>query len=61
MSELQKAEHVLAMRSKIQKLEKALLSAADDKNIVAGDNNGLGNKLAPLEHTFADGVYVRQV
>tara|TARA_R100000697_G_scaffold112174_2_gene129633 strand:+ start:1331 stop:1804 length:474 start_codon:yes stop_codon:yes gene_type:complete len=61
MSELQKTEHILAMRSKIQKLEEDLLSAANDKSIVAGDNNGLGNKLAPLEHTFADGVYVRQM
>ena len=61
MNKLQKAEHVLTMRSKIQKLEEDLLSAANGKNIVAGDNNGLGNKLAPLEHTFADGVYVRQM
>ena len=61
MSELQKTERKLAMRSKIQKLEEDLLSAANDNNIVAGDNNGLGNKLAPLEHTFADGVYVRQM
>ena len=61
MSELQKTEHILAMRSKIQKLEEDLLSAANDKSIVAGDNNGLGNKLAPLEHTFADCVYVRQM
>ena len=61
MSELQKTEHILAMRSKIQRLEEDLLSAANDKSIVAGDNNGLGNKLAPLEHTFADGVYVRQM
>tara|TARA_R100001510_G_scaffold28927_1_gene25590 strand:- start:787 stop:1260 length:474 start_codon:yes stop_codon:yes gene_type:complete len=61
MSELQKTERTLAMRSKIQKLEEDLLSAANDSNIVAGDNNGLGNKLAPLEHTFADGVYVRQM
>ena len=61
MSELQKTERTLAMRSKIQKLEEDLLSAANINNIVAGDNNGLGNKLAPLEHTFADGVYVRQM
>ena len=61
MSELQKTERTLAMRSKIQKLEEDLLSAANNNNIVAGDNNGLGNKLAPLEHTFADGVYVRQM
>ena len=61
MSELQKTERTLVMRGKIQKLEEDLLSAANDSNIVAGDNNGLGNKLAPLEHTFADGVYVRQM
>jgi len=48
MSELQKAERTLAMRSKIQKLEEDLLSAANDNDIVAGDNNGLCNKLAPL-------------
>ena len=61
MNKLEKAEHKLVMRSKIQKLEEDLLSAANGKNIVAGDNNGLGNKLAPLEHTFADVVYVRQM
>ena len=61
MNKLEKAEHKLVMRSKIQKLEEDLLSAANGKNIVAGDNTGLGNKLAPLEHTFADGVYVRQM
>ena len=61
MSELQKAEHKLAMRSKIQKLEDDLLALANDVDIVAGDNEGLGNKLAPLKHTFADGVYVRQM
>tara|TARA_R110000764_G_scaffold13150_2_gene37995 strand:- start:4545 stop:5024 length:480 start_codon:yes stop_codon:yes gene_type:complete len=61
MNELEKTEHKLSMRSKIQDLEHGLLAAADDETIVAGDNNGLGNKLAPLKHSFADGVYVRQM
>jgi len=61
MSELEKAEHKLVMRGKIQKLEDNLLALANDVDIVAGDNEGQGNKLAPLKHTFADGVYVRQM
>ena len=61
MNQLEKAERKLVMRGKIQKLEDDLLSVANDDSIVAGDNNGLGNKLAPLEHTFADGVYIRQM
>jgi len=61
MNELEKAEYKLSMRSKIQKLEEDLLTLANDDTIVAGDNEGLGNKLAPLKHSFADGVYVRQM
>lgn len=61
MNELEKAEYKLSMRGKIQKLEEDLLTLANDDTIVAGDNEGLGNKLAPLKHSFADGVYVRQM
>ncbi len=61
MKELTKSEQALAMRSKISKLEEDLLKMANDKTIIAGDNNGKGNPLAPLTHSFAKGVYVREM
>ena len=61
MKDIVNIDSQLASRSKIVNLEEKLLSMANDETIVAGDNNGLGNPLTPLEHTFADGIYVRQM
>ena len=49
-------------REKILKLEKSLINIADGVN-VEGDGKHIvrdGN-IAPTKHTFADGVYIRQM
>jgi quercetin dioxygenase-like cupin family protein len=49
-------------RKKIIEFEKALISNADGVNI-EGDGKHIltESKIAPIKHTFADGVYVRQM
>jgi len=49
-------------REKILALESALISIADDVNI-EGDGKHVmtESKIAPIKHTFADGVYIRQM
>jgi quercetin dioxygenase-like cupin family protein len=49
-------------REKILKLEESLLCIADGIN-VEGDGKHIltDSKIAPIKHTFADGVYVRQM
>ena len=43
-------------RKALLDLEKQLLSIVDDKSIMAGDN-----ELFPLKHSFAHGIYVREM
>ena len=49
-------------REKILKLEESLLCIADGIN-VEGDGKHVvtESKIAPIKHTFADGVYIRQM
>ena len=49
-------------RDKILALENALISNADGINI-EGDGKHIvtNSKIAPIKHTFADGVYIRQM
>ena len=47
----------LSIRDNIQDLQDLLVESADEVNIVTHQNS----KLFPLEHTFADGIYVRQM
>ena len=49
-------------REKILGLEKALINVADGVNI-EGDGNKIvtESKIALIKHTFADGVYIRQM
>ena len=49
-------------RDKILGLENALISIADGIN-VEGDGKRImtESKIAPIKHTFADGVYIRQM
>tara|TARA_Y100000015_G_scaffold40847_1_gene46233 strand:+ start:37 stop:522 length:486 start_codon:yes stop_codon:yes gene_type:complete len=59
-NELSKAESkelALNSREKIQGLQDLLIDNADEVNIVTHQNS----KIFPLEHTFADGIYVRQM
>lgn len=53
---LVKKNSQLQVRSKILDLENSLMELVDGENIVKGDTN-----VFPLKHTFADGIYVRQM
>ena len=49
-------------REKILSLEKSLIDIADGINIEGDGKNIVTNsKIAPIKHTFADGVYIRQM
>jgi len=54
--EIVKKENQLQVRSKILELESGLLELVDGENIVKGDT-----EVFPLQHTFTDGIYVRQM
>ena len=59
-NELSKAESrevALNTREQIQGLQSFLIDNADEVNIVTHQNS----KIFPLEHTFADGIYIRQM
>ena len=57
-----KKEVSINSRKKILKFENALLNVADGVN-VEGDGKQVvtNSKIAPIKHTFADGVYIRQM
>ena len=48
-------------REKILKLEKDVLSLADGVNIQGNGKEIIHSDIAPLKHSFADGIYVRQM
>ena len=50
-------EVALNTREQIQDLQNFLVDNADEVNIVTHQNS----QLFPLEHTFADGIYIRQM
>ena len=52
-----KGELVLNSREKILELQNVLIENADEVNIVTHQDSNL----FPLKHTFADGIYVRQM
>jgi len=59
-NELSKAESrevALSNREQIQGLQNLLVDNVDGVNIVTHQNS----EIFPLEHTFADGIYVRQM
>jgi len=51
----------ISSRSKILELEKTLLDNVDEKNIVGNKGKIVRSEKFPLKHTFADGIYVRQM
>ena len=56
-----KKEITLSRREEIQALQDALIHNADGENII-GDGNAIVHcDQFPLKHTFADGIYVRQM
>tara|TARA_R100000781_G_C4023382_1_gene107969 strand:+ start:7 stop:477 length:471 start_codon:yes stop_codon:yes gene_type:complete len=49
-------------REKILSLEKSLINIADGINIEGdGEHVVTESKIAPIKHTFADGIYIRQM
>jgi len=49
-------------RKKILEFEKSLINIADGVNVEGdGENVVTNSKIAPIKHTFADGVYIRQM
>ena len=59
---MSKKEISVNSREKILKLEKSMINIADGINI-EGDGKRVvtESKIAPIKHTFADGIYVRQM
>ena len=56
-----KKEITLSKREEIQALQDMLISKADGKNIEGDGKRVVHSNNFPLKHTFADGVYVRQM
>ena len=56
-----KKEVTLSKREEIQSLQDLLISNADGENIEGDGKNIIHSKNFPLKHTFADGIYVRQM
>ena len=59
---MSKKEISVNSREKILELERTLINAADGLS-VEGDGKHImtDGKIAPIKHTFADGVYIRQM
>ena len=56
-----KKEVVLNRRKEIQSLQDNLISIADGVNVEGDGETVLHSNNFPLKHTFADGVYIRQM
>ena len=56
-----KKEITLSRREEIQYLQDVLISQADGDNIEGDGKNVIHSKNFPLKHTFADGIYIRQM
>ena len=54
---MSKSEITLSNRKKILQFQNSLIDNADEVNIVTHNDS----KLFPLKHTFAEGIYVRQM
>ena len=56
-----KKEITLSKREEIQVLQDALIPKADGENIIGDGKTIVHSNEFPLKHTFADGIYVRQM
>ena len=56
-----KKEITLSKREEIQALQNMLIAKADGENIEGDGKSIIHSKNFPLKHTFADGIYVRQM
>lgn len=55
------SDNSIVTKSKILKLQNILLKNVDNENIIGNNGNVVRSELFPLKHTFADGIYVRQM
>ena len=56
-----KKEITLSRREEIQGLQDMLISQTDGKNIEGDGNHIVHSDNFPMKHTFADGIYIRQM
>ena len=56
-----KKEIALSKREQIQSFQQLLVDNADGDNIEVDGENIIHSKNFPLKHTFADGIYIRQM
>ena len=56
-----KKEITLKKRGEIQALQELLIHNADGVNIEGDGNSIVHSDNFPLKHTFADGIYIRQM
>ena len=62
IDKIDNSELSINKREKILMFESALISAADGVNIEGSGNKIVRDgKIAPIKHSFADGVYIRQM
>ena len=54
-------EITLSRREEIQHLQDVLISQADGENIEGDGNHIVHSDNFPMKHTFADGIYIRQM
>ena len=59
--ELEKNKKLSITKQELIDMEKTLISLANDKNIIADNGNIVYHDKFKYKHTFADGVYVRQM
>ena len=55
------SDNSVVTKSKIIKLQDQLLNNVDNKNIIGNNGEVVRSELFPLKHSFADGIYVRQM
>ena len=54
-------DNSIVTKSKILKLQNILLKNADNENIIGNNGEVVRHESFNLKHTFADGIYVRQM
>lgn len=55
------SDNSVVTKSKIIKLQDQLLKNVDNENIIGNNGEVVRSELFPLKHSFADGIYVRQM
>lgn len=52
---------ILSRREEIKKLQDIIISKNDNENFIGDGKEIVHHESVPLKHTFADGIYVRQM